>query len=227
MLRRLFLNSIFLVVSFASTEHSHAQTHENTVIEAPEDAPEIPQPAGVKVADPCSKVESPSPSAKQQAMITHALNNKAGSSQGLCAKYVKNAMLKGYPEMSRKSSNAYSVDTDYNLTSNGFKKCDFVDPRLTPAGCIIIYDSFAKNGSYNNSPKRSASNMRVAFPERSRKGFVPYYGHIEIKTPTNYVSDFLQGAPIITGSPQDLANGWGFNRSGRREYKVIGIFCKR
>jgi len=226
MLRHLFLTVIF-IASLTTIGRSYAQTHENTLTESPDDTSETPQPAGIKVADPCNKAESPTPSAKQQAMITHALNNKAGASKGLCAKYVKNAMLKGYPEMSRKDSNAYTVDIDYNLTSNGFKKCDFVDPRLTPTGCIIIYDSFAKNGSYKSSPKRSATNMRVQFPERSRSGFVPYYGHIEIKTPTNYVSDFLQGEPIITGSPQDLSKGWGFNRSGRREYKVIGIFCKR
>lgn len=231
--------SVLTLIAYSSTAAQKAASHKASP----------PTYGPVESADPCT---DRTPSKKQKTMIDYALRNRADSSAGQCAKYVKNAMVAGYPEMSRKDSDAYTVDIDYNLIGNGFKKCSFIDPTKAAPGCIVISDSYALKYSTHSTPP-TRDSMRGDFPstyttedkkvitiDRSGKStakrgkkpvpFVPYYGHIEIVTTSKdypFVSDFGQHGSVINGDPRDLANGWGFNRTHTREYKVLGIYCKR
>lgn len=172
------------------------------------------------------------PSPRQKAMIIAAMNRSP--TMNYCAEGVKRAMMheKAY-NVDHIRCDAYKFDTTYRFEENGFVKLDTINPYEAPPGAIIVYDSFAKVGSYKSRPVgRSEWNMRVDFPTNvSRKGYVPYYGHIEIKTDDPkfpFVSDHKQTRAVITHpTNKDLSIGWGFNSTKRREYKVIGIYYKR
>jgi len=172
------------------------------------------------------------PSARQRKLIDYLLDNAKGLSSSNCATFVKNGIKHAYG-IPYTMCDAFEVDITYNLEEQGWVKLDTINPDECPIGCLVIYDSFAKRGFYKSRPQgRSPSEMRNDFPAKvNRSNYVPYYGHIEVRTDDPdfpFVSDFKQKSSIIAHPTQkNMSQGWGYNRTKSREYKVIGIYCKR
>lgn len=163
-------------------------------------------------------------------LIDNAMSRKG--TYNYCAYGVKLALTKTYDDFPMKRCDAFEVDITYDLKKYGFQKLNTLNPNEAPPGAVIIYDSFAKKGTYRSRPRgRSADDMRVDFPSGiNRKYYVPYYGHIEIKTDSKkypFVSDHKQTSSVINHPTQsNLDKGWGFSSSKKREYQVVGIWYR-
>jgi hypothetical protein len=96
-------------------------------------------------------------------------------SSGKCARFVRNALeAAGWWRCGQGIGLRPQTDAAANLRANGFTKIRISRPSQAPVGAVLIYQGICST--------RVDKNSR--------------YGHIEIRTPEGFASDFMSQRPI-------------------------------
>jgi LysM repeat protein len=174
---------------------------------APAPAPAKPVVKERRDADsqrPVANVVAP-PAGGMAATIAYALKKAHKTSQHKCLKYVKTAL---YATKMIRTYNAVVAAKDFgpSLAAEGFQNLLETKPgtnlRTAPVGSVIIYRPVEKQVHNGET----------------------IYGHIEIKTESGYVSDYLTRHPTYWTNEVTMVSPVG--RSIPVSFKVIGIWFK-
>jgi hypothetical protein len=135
-------------------------------------------------------------------MIRYADANRESGATGMCLRYVKKAMLNGgrffssYPgEVAARKFGPYMENVNFEniLEKSEYRAKIMSSMRNIPIGCVAVYSFININADKNAK-----------------------YGHIEIRTPSGFESDYFSSNPR-TGS---------WTATAGRNRKLTGVFCK-
>ncbi len=143
------------------------------------------------------------------------------NSRGLCAEGVQVTLscALGIPNPS--GVDAYQMPAF--LEKHGFVKIEGItDPNKTPSGCVNVYDSYARPGTYKNRPTSRGNTIPGFAKPKKYESWLPYYGHVEVKTKSGAISDFTQRKTGLEGKSEGIAT-----ISSNRYYKLIGVYCRQ
>lgn len=129
-----------------------------------------------------------------------------------CAQFTKKSLVDAglVSSINDLPGDANSPDIKKGLEKNGFIKCSISEPSDAPNGAVLIYHS------HSSSLKGDAGAP---------------YGHIEVKTPKGYVSDFRTPNPRTTYGKMTTVTRGGkkvkvFNRYLAAAYVKPPVSCK-
>ncbi len=165
--------------------------------------PVVVEKRSAETTHPEAKVVRTQVSDRIAATIAYALSHKEAKSIGYCLRYVKRALVAGglfakYPGC------AHAKDFNPFLQKEGFKDLlpDGVNLETAPVGSVIIYRPVEK---------QSHNGKTIS-------------GHIEIKHPHGYVSDFSSPRPVYRTNPVTMVSP--VHAKYGVTFKVTGIWYK-